>query len=234
MGCAQEQTLMKSILIVEDDLQLAGSLGDYLTEQGFDVDYAYDGEMCLELTRQTAYDALVLDIAMPVMDGLSTCRHLRDVQHDSTPILFLTARDTLQDKLEGFDAGADDYLVKPFAPEEVVARLRAILQRKRRSQANTQDVGPLRLDHLSKQASRDGLQLNLHEFQFTLLATLAQAAPETVSRQELEAAIWSDEMPVSDPLRTHIYRLRQQLDKPFKHTLLHTVHGKGYRLAIPN
>lgn len=225
---------MKSILIVEDDLQLAGSLGDYLTEQGFDVDYAYDGEMCLELTRQTAYDALVMDIAMPIMDGVATCRTLREVQHDSTPILFLTARDTLKDKLEGFDAGGDDYLIKPFAPEEVVARLKALLQRTRRSHTAIEALGPLRLDHMSKQASREGHKLDLHEIQFRLLATLVQSAPEIVSRQQLEAAIWRDEMPSSDPLRTHIYRLRQQLDKPFSTDLLHTVHGRGYRLAIPN
>ncbi len=224
---------MTFVLLVEDDIDLAGSLGDFLSESGYEVDFAYNGQMCLKLAQENRYAVIIMDIAMPIMDGITACRELRETYHDSTPILFLTARDTLADKLEGYDAGCDDYLVKPFAAEELVARLGALLKRGRQTADNTQNIGELRIDHLTKRAYRCGNLLELHEIQFRILVELARSAPELVSRHDLESRIWPDALPDSDPLRTHIYRLRQQLDKPYDQDLLITEHGKGYRLVIP-
>lgn len=222
------------VLLVEDNTELAGSLADYLSEVGFEVDFAFNGQSCVELVRANPYDVIVMDIMMPIKDGLSTCRELREHHYNETPVLFLTARDSLNDKLEGFAAGGDDYLVKPFAPEELVCRLNALLKRKKPHSRSKQSLGELLIDHRLQNIYRQGVLIELHEIQFKLLVLLAQVAPEPVSRTALENSLWPNGLPESDPLRTHIYRLRLQLDKPFDHALIKTVHGKGYRLAIPH
>ena len=221
------------VLLVEDNPELAGSLADYLSEVGFEVDFAYNGKSCLELVKVNDYDVIVMDIMMPIQDGLSACRALREEHYNDTPILFLTARDSLEDKLTGFAAGGDDYLVKPFAPEELACRLNALLKRNRPSVRAKQSLGDLVIDHRLQQIFRQDQLIELNDIQFKLLVLLAQVAPAPVSRMALENSLWPDGLPESDPLRTHIYRLRLQLDKPFDQTLLKTVHGKGYRLAIP-
>lgn len=221
------------LLLVEDNSQLAGSLADYLSEVGFDVDFAFNGQSCLELIRQNHYDLIVMDIMMPVKDGLAACRSLREEYHDDTPVLFLTARDSLKDRLEGFAAGGDDYLIKPFAPEELVCRLNVMLKRTSPLTKPKQKLGELKIDRQLRQVFRQGLLIELHDIQFKLLLLLAQAAPAPVPRAFLENNLWPDGLPDSDPLRTHIYRLRARLDKPFDCPLIKTVHGKGYRLAIP-
>lgn len=225
---------MIEILLVEDDRALAGSLSDYLSEVGFDVDFAFDGQACLERTLLQSYDVIVMDITMPKLNGLHACKALRKRQ-DHTPVLFLTARDTLADKLDGYDAGADDYLVKPFEPQELVCRLQALLKR-RKSGPDTEQLlcGELVIDFKRNKVHRDGIDIDLQTVQLRLLALLAEAAPNALSRRQLENALWPDELPESDPLRTHIYRLRRLLDKPFKRKLIKTVHGRGYRLAIPD
>jgi len=221
------------LLLAEDNTELAGSLADYLSEVGFEVDFAFNGRSCLELVKINHYDVIVMDIMMPVQDGLSACRKLREDYND-IPIIFLTARNSLDDKIEGFDAGGDDYLVKPFAPEELVCRVNALLKRKQSNFSSNQILGDLTVDHRLQHIYREDMLIELNETQFKLLSLLAQAAPEPVSRLSLEGALWPDGLPDSDPLRTHIYRLRQQLDKPFEKALIKTVHGKGYRLAIPH
>jgi DNA-binding response OmpR family regulator len=226
--------LMISVLLVEDDGALAGSLADYLSEVGFEVDFAFNGLAAVELARQRNYDAVVMDIGMPGLDGLAACRELRTRHHLGTPIIFLTARDTLGDKLKGFDAGADDYLVKPVAPAELVCRLKAILRRGHPSDTDVQHLGDLVIDHKLRQVSRGGVRIELAEIPYRILSTLAQTAPAPVSRTKLEKEVWSDGPPGSEPLRTHIYRLRQVLDAPFETALLKTIHGTGYRLAVPD
>jgi len=222
------------ILLVEDDRALAGSLADYLSEVGFDIDLAFNGQACLERTVQQRYDAIIMDVTMPGLDGLRACQALRKRQ-DPTPVLFLTARDTLADKLEGYEAGADDYLVKPFEPQELVCRLHALLRRgKPPISVQSQPCGELLIDLKRQKVYRQGAAIDLQEVPLRLLSLLAEAAPEAVSRKKLEQALWPDELPESDPLRTHIYRLRQALDRPFERELIKTVHGKGYRLAIPD
>lgn len=225
---------MIEILLVEDDHALAGSLADYLSEVGFEVDFAFDGQTCLERTLLQRYDVIVMDITMPKLNGLHACKALRKRQ-DHTPVLFLTARDTLSDKLDGYDAGADDYLVKPFEPQELVCRLQALLRRgKLGADAEQLRCAELVIDLRRNQVHRDGVVIDLQTVPIRLLALLAEAAPNAVSRRQLESALWPDEPPESDSLRTHIYRLRQVLDRPFKRELIKTVHGRGYRLAIPD
>ncbi|MCG8428610.1 MAG: response regulator transcription factor [Chromatiales bacterium] len=222
------------VLLVEDNAQLAESLDDFLSEQGFELDFAYNGQWALKLAKDNDYDVIVMDVMMPVMDGLAACRALRSEHFDNTPLIFLTARDTLADKLEGYDAGCDDYLVKPFSPEELVCRVNALLKRSGQPLESIQALGELEINHSLQQVFRQGRQIPLHGIQYELLQQLVKAAPEAVSRSVLEQALWPDEMPDSDPLRTHIYRLRQALDKPFDRALIETVHGRGYRLAIPH
>lgn len=225
---------MSQLLLVEDDSALAGSLGDYLSEVGFTVDYAFNGAACLELVQKNTYDAIIMDVTMPALDGISACRRLREQFKNRTPVIFLTARDTLQDKLEGFKAGAEDYLVKPFSPEELVCRLNVLLRRGRPEGQGRQTLGELEIDHDLRLVLRQGVRIELPETLFRMFALLVNAAPLPVSRGVLESALWDDAPPGSDPLRTHIYRLRQSLDAQFETPLLRTVHGKGYRLAIPH
>lgn len=222
-----------NILLVEDNVELAGSLADYLSEVGFEMDFVYNGKACIELVKANAYDVIIMDIMMPVQDGLTTCRLLRETLYIDTPIIFLTARGTLDDKLEGFKLGGDDYLVKPFAPEELVCRLNALLKRRQPAfQRVQQTLGDLIINHPLRCISRQGHDIALNELQFQLFTLLAQSAPEPVSRQFLESELWPDGLPESDPLRTHIYHLRQLLDKPFNSELIKTVRGRGYRLDI--
>ncbi|MGF6098041.1 response regulator transcription factor [Pseudomonas sp. 18175] len=226
---------MIEILLVEDDCELAGSLGDYLGEFGYDVDFARDGPGCLERVRQHEYDLIVMDVAMPRINGFETCRLLR-CEQNQTPVIFLTARDALTDKQEGYDAGGDDYLIKPFEPQELLWRIRALMRRGvGRLPRSPRQLGDLVIDPASQSLCRNGAFTVLPALQFRLLNLLADVAPEPVSRRKLEAALWPDgDPPDSDALRTYIYRLRQALGKPLGNVLIRTVHGKGYRLAIPH
>ncbi|MEM7402027.1 MAG: response regulator transcription factor [Pseudomonadota bacterium] len=223
-----------NLLLVEDNTELAGSLGDYLSEVGFDVDYAFNGKSCLELIKANKYDVIVMDIMMPIKDGLTACSELRENYHIDTPLIFLTARDSLDDKLKGFSSGCDDYLVKPFAPEELVCRLNALRNRGKIKNLNQQTIGDLKIDHQLSHVYRKEVNIDLNNVEFKILAILAQYAPESVSSTRIEDMLWPDGTPGSDPLRIYIYRLRQKLDKPFKSSLIKSVHGKGYRLAVPN
>ncbi|MEM8997955.1 MAG: response regulator transcription factor [Acidobacteriota bacterium] len=218
------------ILIVEDHDDLAGNIGDFLELAGHTVDFAADGVVGLHLAVTGDFDAVVLDLMLPGIDGLTLCRRLREDADKQVPILMLTARDTLDDKLSGFDVGADDYLVKPFALEELEARLFAITKRgwnRRRSLV----VGDLELDLGTRVARRAGQVLDLNRMGIRLLQELMQASPNVVTRGELEVRIWGEEPPESGSLRTHIYQLRRTVDRPFDRPLLETVHGIGYRLV---
>lgn len=221
-------------LLVEDDSELAGSLADYLMEVGFEIDFAFNGQACLELCKDNSYDVLIMDVNMPQMDGLSACQILREQHGLSTPIIFLTARDTLEDKLAGFEAGCDDYLVKPFAPAELAARLKVLAQRRGNTRAKLIQFGDIEINKQTQQVKRQDKTIELHHIQLRLLETLAQYAPAPVSREVLEKELWQGEPPNCDALRTHIYRLRMAIDKPFDSQLIKTIHGRGYRLAIPD
>lgn len=219
-----------NVLLLEDNVEVARSLGEYLEAMGCSMDYAYSAKASLELVRENPYDVLILDISMPGMNGLEACVTMRSGLQIATPILFLTARDTLEDKLEGFRSGADDYLVKPFSPEELFCRLHALNARGPRKDIGTQKIGELSINYSQHTVMRNGQLISLADSQFRLLALLAKNSPNIVTREMMEKAVWQDELPDSDALRTHLYRLRNLVDKPFSKALIKTIHGKGYRL----
>jgi DNA-binding response OmpR family regulator len=198
------------------------------------TDFAMDGIGGLHLALTQDYDAIILDIMLPGMDGLTFCRKLREEGEKATPVLMLTARDTLSDKLEGFDAGADDYLVKPFELEELSARIQALVRRSDHAQKKPLRVGDLEIDVGKMQVQRAGRPIELNRACWKILTMLMQASPNVVARKEIEHALWSDMPPGSDALRSHIYTLRRAIDKPFKCHLIQTVHGIGYKLVDPN
>lgn len=221
-----------NILLLEDSVPAARSLGEYLEAHDCIVDYAYSARACLKLAEENRYDVLVLDIAMPGMDGLEACKELRSTLQIATPILFLTARDTLEDKLAGFSTGADDYQVKPYAPEELLCRLQALNARGPRRDAGNQVLGDLTINYGQRLVSRAGIAINLPDMQFRLLAVLAKNSPDFVDKETLEREVWKGHPPDSDAIRTHLYRLRNLVDKPFGEALIQTVHGKGYRIDV--
>jgi len=222
------------ILIIEDNPDIAANLGDYLEDHGHTVDFAGDGVTGLHLAVVNEFDAIVLDLALPGMDGLEVCRKLRSEAGKDTPVLMLTARDRLEDKLAGFDTGADDYLVKPFELQEVEVRLKVLASRGRRRKRRELKVGDLvyNLDTLS--VKRGDSEIYLNPIGLKLLQTLMQASPNVVSRAELELEVWGEEMPDSDSLRVHIHSLRSAIDKPFGSNMIQTRHGIGYRLVDPD
>ena len=215
------------ILVIEDNSDIAANLGDYLEDRDHVVDFAADGITGLHLAVVNDFDAIVLDLNLPGMDGLEVCRKLRNDARKTTPILMLTARDALEQKLTGFDAGADDYLVKPFALQEVEARLTVLARRGRGSPARILDVSDLHFNLDTLEVSRAGKSINLNPTALKILQCLMESSPNVVTRQELETVVWGEELPDSDSLRVHIHGLRALLDKP----LIHTRHGIGYRLA---
>ncbi len=220
------------VLLVEDNRGIAEMVGEYLERRGFSVDYAADGVTGLHLAVTEQYDVIVLDLMLPGLDGLELCRKLRHDAKKATPVLMLTARDTLDDKLTGLDAGADDYLVKPFEIRELEARVRALIRRDRR-QVSTEvlRVADMVLDTATLRATRDGRDLPLSPIGLRLLSILMRESPRVVSRRDIEREVWGDLLPDSDTLRSHLYNLRKVIDKPFQKQLLHTIHSAGYRLA---
>ncbi len=219
------------ILIVEDDPKLAANLGEYLEEQGDVPDYASDGRIGLQLCSEHLYDAIILDLRLPRLDGIRLCRQLRFEQNMSTPILMLTARDTVEDRIAGFEAGTDDYLIKPFSLREMYLRLCAIVRRQQTRGNGELRVGALRLDVHRHVLLYHDQQVDLTATSLAMLEMLMRAAPGLVSRGDFEARIWHDEPPESDAaLRGHIHRLRMLLESVTGQSVIHTVHGVGYRL----
>ncbi|MEB2326786.1 MAG: response regulator transcription factor [Pseudomonas sp.] len=219
------------ILVIEDNRDILANVLDYLELKGYVVDCAQDGLGGLHLAATQDYDLIVLDVMLPGIDGYQVCKRLREDAGRDTPIIMLTARDALADRLQGLGVGADDYLVKPFALSELVARIEAILRRSQGARKRQLQVGDLHYDLDTLQASRAGQPLRLNPIGHKLLALLMQKSPAVVRREQLEEALWGDDVPDSDSLRSHIHQLRQVLDKPFDRPLLHTVHGVGFRLA---
>ncbi|RYF37124.1 MAG: response regulator transcription factor [Cytophagaceae bacterium] len=221
-------------LIVEDNRDICANIAAYLERHNYILDFAYDGISAMHLALTNPFDIIVLDLMLPGMDGLRFCQKLRiDAQID-TPVLMLTARDTLDDKLKGFEAGADDYLVKPFALQELHARLQALHKRGTPKADKLLIVGDLTLNKSTLQVHRAGRLVDLSPACMKLLQRLMEAAPSVVSRDDLETLLWADEPPDGDGLRSHLYKLRQAIDRPFDNPLIHTVHRIGYRIAKTN
>jgi len=218
------------LLVIEDNPLLRTQLEGLLRAEGIEADFAGDGLSGLQMALASPPDVLVLDVGLPGLDGMRLCERLRAEADRNVPVLMLTARDTLDDKLQGFRAGADDYLVKPFAGAELLARCLALSRRHRTGQTHVLQIGTLQVDRRQGMAHRDGQRLELHATSYQILLALAEAWPRTLTRSELIQRLWNDAPPDSDPLRTHLYFLRQALDKPFATPMLKTVHGVGFRL----
>ena len=219
------------LLLIEDHRDIAANIAEYFEARGDTVDYAADGDSGLATALGGNYDAIVLDLMLPGLDGLSLCRKLRQSGRSAVPILMLTAKDLLADKIEGFDAGADDYLVKPFSLAELDARLKALLRRGNHQEPRTLSVGDLRFDLDTLEAERGGERLKLNPTTRRILVMLMQNANRVVARAELERELWGEQPPEGDFLRAHMHALRAAIDKNFPVKLLQTVHGIGYRLT---
>ena len=221
-----------TILIVEDNKDIAEMMYAFFEGRDYVMDYALDGRTAINLVEQNQYDVIVLDLMLPDIDGVNICKRFREEMNIATPILMLTARDTLQDKVSGLDAGADDYLVKPFELLEVEARINALMRRKTIvTQDEILEVESLQVNLGTLQVIRDGKELILSPIGFKILVLLMRAAPKVVSRREIESEVWGDILPDSDTLRSHLYNLRKVLDKPFDRKILHTIQSRGYRIG---
>jgi two-component system response regulator MprA len=222
---------MARILVVEDEPGLARALREGLRESHYTVDVATDGEEALAFARVARYDAIVLDVLMPRLDGLQVCRRLR-AAGATTPILMLTARDALEHKVAGLDSGADDYLVKPFAYAELLARLRALLRREASRKEGSLSVGNLTLDPATQRAQRGDRPLELTAREYRVLETLMRRPGHVVSREAIIDSVWGFDYPESSNLiDVYIGRLRRKLGGDGAPPLIHTVRGAGYRLA---
>ena len=220
------------LLVIEDNRNLVANLFDYFEARGHVLDAAPDGITGLHLAATQRYDAIVLDWMLPRLDGPEVLRRLREEHASQTPVIMLTARDELPDKIAGFRAGADDYLTKPFALPELEVRLQALQARvhgHRRSRVL--QVEDLRMDLATLEVTRAGQPLHLYPACRKLLETLMQASPAAVTREKLEYALWGDDPPDGDMLRSHIYDLRRSVDGPFAVKLIQTLPRIGYRLA---
>ena len=218
-----------SLLLVEDNPDLAETVGDFLEAKGYLVDYAGDGLVAMHLAVTENFDAIVLDIMLPGLNGIEVCKRLRHEAQLATPIIMLTAKDQLDDKLQGFDVGADDYLVKPFDLPELVARIDALIRRDR-GVTNTLEVGELRMNLDTLQAWRGDTEIKLSGTLFNILKILMRESPNVVTRAALEREVWGDDLPDSDTLRSHLYNLRRAVDRPFPTALVETLAGRGYRI----
>ena len=220
------------ILVVEDDAKLADMLVRSLREQGYAVDRAADGERALYQAAVNEYDAIVLDVGLPRRDGIGGRRALRE-RGSRVPILMLTARDAVDDRVAGLDAGADDYLVKPFALEELLARLRALLRRMPELLPTTLTVGDLVLDTRTQTAARAGRPIPLTGKEYAMLEFLARHAGRIVTRPELSAHVWDENHdPFSNAIEVYIARLRRKIDEGHDTPLIHTRRGAGYLLGV--
>ncbi|QSX76680.1 response regulator transcription factor [Lysobacter arenosi] len=219
------------VLVVEDNRNLVANLFDYFEARGYTLDAAPDGPTGLHLAITQDFDAVVLDWGLPRMDGREVLSRLRDAGRDM-PVLMLTARDELPDKIAGFRAGADDYLTKPFDLPELEVRLEALVARATgRGRSRVLKVADLRLDLTTLDVTRAGKTLHLYPACRKLLEVLMQASPAAVTRDRLEHALWGDEPPDGDMLRSHIYELRRSVDGPFDVKLIQTLPRVGYRIV---
>lgn len=220
-----------NILLIEDNRDLALNLFDYFEAKGYTMDLAEDGISGLHLAASNQYDALILDLMLPGINGLTLCRRLREAGKQ-TPVLMLTARDSLDDKIAGLEAGADDYVVKPFALREVEARLRALVRRAHaREGASTLQVSDLSFDSGTLKVMRGGRTVELPPIPLKILEILMRHSPRVLPREELERGIWGDSPPDSDALRAHLHILRNAIDKQADKPLIRTLRGIGYQIS---
>ncbi|MCR9185443.1 MAG: response regulator transcription factor [Halieaceae bacterium] len=219
------------LLIVEDNRDILASVVDYLELKGFVVDAIENGQAARALIQANHYDLVVLDIGLPGMDGFTLCAELRQRDRNPLPVIMLTARDAVEDRVLGFEAGADDYLVKPFALPELYQRIKAVLKRVQRRYEPVLQVGDLSLNTETRQVTRQGQAIKLDRKGYALLELLMKRWPEVVPHEDLNHTLWGDEPPDSAALKSHIYRLRQAVDGAFTGAMICNVAGTGYALV---
>ncbi|MBN2265236.1 MAG: response regulator transcription factor [Candidatus Aminicenantes bacterium] len=221
------------VLVVEDSRRLAGIIKRGLLEEGYAVDNAYDGEEAEYMAESAPFDLIVLDIMLPKKDGLAVCRDLR-AKDVNTPILMLTAKDGVEDRVTGLDTGADDYLVKPFAFSELLARLRALLRREGQAKVQKYQVGDMALDPQSREVWRDGERLELTAKEYAILEYFMRRPNAVVTRTMLGESVWDYEFDgLSNIIDVYVRRLRRKLDREGQPSIIQTVRGAGYRLRVP-
>jgi len=221
------------ILVVEDNKRLSDSLRMTLEDDGYAIDTAYDGPDGEEMALMDTYDVIILDVMLPHKDGLAVCRALRN-KRVNTPVLMLTARDTLEDRVSGLDSGADDYLVKPFEVDELRARIRALLRRESSSKSPLLQVADLTLDPATHAVERAGKSIELTAKEFSLLEYFMRHPNHLISREMAESHLWSyDQLVSSNVVDVYVRRLRRKIDDPYEIKLFETVRGAGYRLRVP-
>lgn len=221
------------ILVVEDERGIADNIAEYLRQYSFAVDTAYDGDEGLRFARAHAYDIVLLDWMLPGTDGLTVCRTLRQLS-PQLGIIMLTAKDTVDDRVAGLDTGADDYIVKPFALKELMARIQSLLRRRYHNQPTEKKltVGDLSLNLETQEANRGGKNIKLTRKLFQILELLMRNNNRVVSKAEIEAHIWDASADLwSDVVRSHMQKLREKVDKGYPKQLIRTVHGTGYRIT---
>ncbi len=222
------------ILLVEDEPRMANVIAKGLREQSYAVDVAADGEEALYQTSINDYDLILLDVLLPKRDGFEVCRELR-ARRDSTPILMLTARATIDDRVTGFDAGADDYLTKPFSFRELSARVRALMRRDSQLRPDAFQIEDLIVDSASHRVTRAAREIELTAKEYALLEFLARRAGQLVSRSEIATHVWDDSFdPFSNTIEVYMNRLRKKIDDDHPVKLLHTRRGEGYILESRN
>jgi len=221
------------VLVVEDSRRLAGIVKRGLLEEGYAVDNAYDGEEAEYMAESTPFDLIVLDIMLPKKDGISVCRDLR-AKKVNTPILMLTAKDSVEDKVTGLDSGADDYLVKPFAFSELLARLRALLRREVLPKVQKLQTGELALDPQSREVWRNGDRVDLTAKEYAIIEYFMRRPNAVVTRTMLGESVWDYEFDgLSNIIDVYVRRLRRKIDREGQESLIQTVRGAGYRLRVP-
>ncbi|WP_201532019.1 response regulator transcription factor [Psychrobacter sp. LFX-11D] len=226
---------MYKILVIEDNPDIVANIYAFFEPKGFELDNAHNGISGLTLASNNRYDVILLDVMLPGMDGTKLCKKLREDLHNKTPVLMLTARDTISDKVAGFDSGADDYLVKPFSLVELESRIKALIRRHQDDHFHHSTiVGELSLNSEEHTITREGKSLKLTPTGFKILETLMNASPRVVNKNELEEKVWGEDVPSSDALRTHMHSVRAQVDKPFGKTMIMTVSGVGYQIIDPD
>ncbi len=218
------------ILIVDDNVDILYNVRDYLVIKGFTVETALNGADALDRLKKRSYSLCVLDIGLPLIDGLSICQLLRR-EGNRIPILMLTARDSIDDRVRGLEVGADDYLIKPFALKELAARIEALLRRSYGNQKDVLQVADLTFNVKTLQVSRAGIPIKLNPICLGILKELMVKSPAVVSRSRLETVVWNGSPPDSDSLRANLYLLRKAVDKPFDTALIQTHPGLGWSLS---
>ncbi|WP_085297136.1 response regulator transcription factor [Cognaticolwellia mytili] len=218
------------ILLIENNSNSAELIGSYLSTHHVEVDFAFNGIAGFELASKNKYDVIIINNQIPKLHSLMLCHKIRNELFISTPIIFLGEEDVVQDKIAAFRAGADDFIVKPLSNEELHCRIKALSLRGPRRDIGKQIVANIEIDYNLRTVTCNEITVKLHFLQMNILKVLVQHYPNVVSRQMLEQEIWGEDSPASSPLRTHIYRLRMALEKPFRQPVIDTVYGQGYHL----